>query len=55
MSEPWRFACPEDHRTVRRARDKGGRLGSLTHWYRETCKQAYQRVTDLKTDQEVAA
>jgi len=62
MTEPWRLACPHNHRTVRRV---GGQsihtADSDRRWSCDGCKANdaidgyhYESVTDLKTGAEVS-
>lgn len=56
MSDLWRLACPEGHRTVtRRQESRGGmRKAKTHHWRCETCGENYETVTDLKRNTEIA-
>lgn len=54
-ADPWRLACPEGHRHVRRMREDTHRSYPQTHWHCTSCGETYETVTDLKTGREVPA
>lgn len=54
MVDPWRYACPEGHRTVsKRGTSNFTKNDGYVRWYCDTCRETVKFVTDLKTGEEL--
>jgi len=52
--DPWRYECPNGHRTVsKRGTGNFQKNTGYVRWYCDTCREAVEFVTDLKTGDEL--